>query len=81
MSDRDHILDLVRAAVGGHSVRWTDERTSKGDFDGRDWTGSLLLRLITLKREIRASNGTALTFVTHTPENTDRYYAWVRAEG
>ena len=91
-TDRERILGRVSELAGNRPVRWTDERTSQGDFEGRDWTvelfdvpaeeeRSLLLRLIALKREIRASAGPALTFVTHTPENTTRFYPWVRSEG
>lgn len=71
-------------------VRWADELTTLGDFDGRDCTlevfdvpaeeeWELFRSLRTLRRRAAAELGRALTLIFHTPEETTRLYAWVRA--
>ncbi|WNG46724.1 hypothetical protein F0U60_23350 [Archangium minus] len=92
VNEREAIRRKVREAVGGRPVRWTDHRTTKGDFPGRDWAleifdvpfseqrelhGRLFLGIM---RQVWEEKRLALTLIFHTPENTDRYYAWVREE-
>lgn len=92
VNEREEIRRKVRDAVGGRPVRWTDHRTTKGDFPGRDWAleifdvpfaeqrdlhGRLFMGI---SRQVWEEKRVALTILFHTPENTDRYYAWVREE-
>ncbi|HYO52502.1 hypothetical protein [Archangium sp.] len=90
MNERDFIREYVsRRIVGGRPVRWADGRTTLGDFDGREWTLELfdiplnerrLLQdpLWALRKQVWEQMGRALVFIFHTPEATERHYAWVR---
>ncbi|KFA88359.1 hypothetical protein [Archangium violaceum] len=92
VSEREEIRRKVMEAVGGRPVRWTDHRTTKGDFPGRDWTlevfdvpiaeqKALHSRLFRgIRRQLWEEKRLCLMTLFHTPENTDRYYAWVREE-
>ena len=91
VNEREEIRRRVREIVGNRPIRWTDHRTTKGDFPGRDWClnvfdvrskerRELRHRLWGLLSKIYDEKGLALTVLFHTPENTDRYYAWVREE-
>jgi hypothetical protein len=91
VNEREAIRRQVAQLAGGRPVRWTDARTSMGDFSGRDWTievfdvpavehQELREQLRELKREVRTRLGHAMTVILHTPENTQKYYAWVRTE-
>ncbi len=91
ITERDAILGLVRRHARKRPVRWTDSRTSTGDFDGREWTIEIFdvakgdrrpLResLWDLFGEVEKQTGMALSLVTHTPEDTTAHYSWVRAE-
>lgn len=92
VNEREEIRRKVRDAVGGRPVRWTDHRTTKGDFPGRDWAleifdvpfaeqRELHGRLFEgIMRQVWEEKRLALTLIFHTPENTDRYYAWIRQE-
>lgn len=92
LKDRTEILERVRLLAGGRPVRWVDEKTCAGDFDGRDWTveifdvaraDRLLLReqLWELFDAVRMRTGNAMSLITHTPDNTTSFYPWVRSEG
>src|SRR5256885_7988780 len=89
MNERDMMRELAEQKSGGFVTRWTDERTSTGDFDGRDWTLELFdvpvgeqrsahARLWELGKMVRNSLGHSLTFIFHRPEETERLYPWVR---
>ena len=92
VNEREAIRRKVREAVGGRPVRWTDHRTTKGDFPGRDWALEIFDVPFSEQRELHRrlfweikmplleEKRVALTLLFHTPENTDRYYAWVREE-
>lgn len=91
VNEREEIRRKVMEAVGGRPVRWTDHRTTKGDFPGRDWALEIFDVPFSEQRELHRrlfweikmplyEKGLALTILFHTPENTDRYYAWVREE-
>src|SRR5437762_1123515 len=90
-SERDAVLELIQRRTAGRPVRWVDSRTSAGDFDGREWTvevfdvakdDRLALReaLWDLFTEVRRRTGRPVSLLTHTPEDTSTFYAWVRAE-
>ncbi|HYO71131.1 MAG TPA: hypothetical protein VEU33_34125 [Archangium sp.] len=91
VNEREEIRRQVREIVGDRPVRWTDHRTTKGDFSGRDWAlevfdvpdaeqPELSHRLWGFLKKLYAEKRLALLVLFHTPENTDRYYAWVRQE-
>jgi hypothetical protein len=91
VSERDAVLELLQRRAAGRPVRWVDARTSAGDFDGREWTvevfdvakdDRLALReaLWDLFMEVRKRTGKPVSLLTHTPEDTSTYYAWVRSE-
>lgn len=85
VNEREEIRRWVREIVGGNRpVRWTDHRTTKGDFPGRDWALEVFDVPSAERRELIhrlwGMRRIALLVLFHTPENTDRYYAWVREE-
>ncbi len=91
VNEREAIRRRVAELAGGLPVRWTDSRTSMGDFSGRDWAievfdipaaehHELRVRLRELRREVEERLGHSMTVILHTPENTQKYYAWVRTE-
>jgi hypothetical protein len=91
MNERDFIREHVSRIAGGRPVRWADARTTLGDFDGREWTLELFDipwserrrlqdELWALREEVWEGMGRALVLIMHTPESTERHYAWVRGE-
>jgi hypothetical protein len=91
ISERHAILEVVRRLASNRPVRWVDQKTSAGDFDGREWTievfdvaksERLALRekLWDLLVAVRKHTGKPMSLITHTPEDTSSYYAWVRTE-
>ena len=79
VSERERILELVRAAVKAHPVCWMDERVWSADLPERDWTvevfgvpleeeRDLYARLVDLKRDVRSQFGKTLTFLLRSPE-------------
>jgi hypothetical protein len=91
VNEREEILRQVREIVGNRPVRWTDTRTAKRFFPGWEWAlevfdvpfderKELIRRLWGLLTKLWSERRLALTVLFHTPENTDRYYAWVREE-
>lgn len=87
---RDEIRERVRLLIGGeYNVRWSDGRTTRGDFEGADWTLDVFdvpstlsfdlgRRIGAYRRELRRTHGIGLVIVTHTPEATDRHFGWIR---
>ena len=91
VSERDAVRQYVSRVTGGRPVRWTDERTSRGAFAGWQWAlevfnvpwneqRGLLDRLWELRERVKTQLRVTLTFIFHTPENTARFYSWVRSE-
>jgi hypothetical protein len=83
---RDEVLSLFRDALETKLVRWTDELTSTGDFEGRDFTleifdipvgeqREMLRRLRELRHRSEKICGAAILLVFHTPEATRSHYA------
>ena len=88
-ADRELIRSLVEQAANGRPTRWADDRTLL-KFEERDWTLEVFdvpsdeeldfhRRLGAIHREVRARLGQSFIVVTHTPEDTSRYFDWVRA--
>lgn len=88
MSLREAIRLRFVAATGGRPVEWSDDRTSRGDFDGREWTlevfdvpaveeRSLHRSLWPLREEVRKKHRLHLALIFHTPEATEKRYAWM----
>jgi len=92
VNEREEIRRKVMEAVGGRPVRWTEPRITRGAFPGRDWAlhvfdvpyseqEELHGKLFDgIKQQVWDEKHVALLILFHTPENTDRYYAWVREE-
>lgn len=85
---RSEVLSRFQEALRPRLVRWTDEMTSFGDFEGRDLTLELfdipageqrdtLRRLRELRRRCEEILGATLLLVFHTPEATRAHYAWL----
>jgi hypothetical protein len=90
-AERAYIQQLVSKHSGGRPALWASGRTSKGDFDGRDWTLEIFdvpapeqkaVRdaLWTLRASLYDARKIALTIILHTPEATTKRYAWVRQQ-
>ncbi len=89
---RTEILQRVRDLVGGDRiVRWADARTTIGTYEGCEWTidvfdvpasetFALGRRIGPYRRELSREHRIGLNVIPHSPEATDRHYAWVRAE-
>jgi hypothetical protein len=91
VNEREEIRRQVKEIVGNRPVRWVDARTAKIPFPGRDWAlevfdvpfaerRELIHRLWGMLTRLWEEKHLALLVLFHTPENTDRYYAWVREE-
>lgn len=85
---RGAVLDLFRAHAGSHLPRWADHVTSRGDFEGRDFTielfnvpvhdqRALRRRLRDVIRQAETLLDRPLLLVFHTPEATATHYASV----
>jgi hypothetical protein len=81
---REAVLALVRRAAA-YPLRWTDEKTSRGDFDGRDSAIEIFDVSASEQRAVRrrlrgvckmaqSILGTPLVLIFHTPEATATYY-------
>lgn len=77
------ILALFRAE--GYLVRWTDEHTSRGDFDGRDCAIEIFNVPTAEQRDVRRRirsmrsvaeqlSGGPVMLIFHTPEATVKHY-------
>lgn len=82
---RQTVLALMRSEAQGYPVRWCDERTSRGDFDGREYTleffnvpaeqwRALRRDLRAVKKVVEAVLDHPLVLRFHTPEATVEHY-------
>jgi hypothetical protein len=89
MDRREQVRRMFQLTTG-KPVRWSDTRTSRGDFEGRDATlevfdvpedgqWALFRRLLAHRRAASEKMGSKVALVFHTPAETERLYAWVRA--
>lgn len=80
---REAILALFRAE--GYLVRWTDEHTSRGDFDGRECAIEIFnvpsaeqrdvrRRLRSMRSAAEQLAGRPVMLIFHTPEATVKHY-------
>lgn len=85
---RARALDLFRAARPHNPIHWTSDRTTRGDFDGRDSSLEIfdvpgqqqlafLRGLREERRQAEALLGQPLVLIFHTPEATRAHYPWV----
>ncbi len=85
---RARALELFRRARPDHPIYWTSDRTTRGDFDGRqcaleifDVPGveqlAFLRALRAERREAEAMLGEPLVVIFHTPQATRAHYTWV----
>ncbi|MBI5886171.1 MAG: hypothetical protein HZB85_06275 [Deltaproteobacteria bacterium] len=88
-------IRLLEEAIGfTYPLRWVDEKTSIGEFDGRDFAIDVfnislaeqlnfLARIRDLRDKIHEMIGSRCLFIFHSPEATKRHYAHIfpRLEG
>ncbi len=83
---RDEVLSLFRDALKPRRVRWTDELSSLGDFEGRDLAlevfdiplseqRATFRKLRELRRRSEELLGAPVLVVFHTPDATGAHYA------
>lgn len=87
MTNRDDLLRDLSVRTGlRYPLRWADNQTSLGDFDGRDLAidvfnipsqeqRAFFRHLRSSRKELHRQLGHTVTFVFHTPEATGEYYA------
>jgi len=85
-------LQRLAAATGfRYPLAWTDDRTTLGDYDGRDLTievfnipsnrqRAFFGELSQRRRELADEFGRPVVFIFHTPKVTARYYGHLFAE-
>lgn len=87
---RRTVLSLVAPHASKYALRWADQWTAAGDFEGRDFTlevfnvpvrdqRPLRRRLRDVIRHAEVVLGAPLMLIFHTPEATTRHYAFVIA--
>ena len=86
MTSRQRTLRrLALATRFEYPLRWADEQTTLGDYEGRDLTLEVFnipserqrayyRKLRSIRHELREELGKRVTLVFHTPEATVRYY-------
>jgi hypothetical protein len=85
---RAAVLAFVQSRSEDYPVRWVDELTSKGDFDGREYAleffsvpaseqSALRRRLRPVRKEAEDMLGRPIVLVFHTPEATAKHYEGV----
>jgi hypothetical protein len=85
---RAEVLRIFSEAAQPATVRWTDDRTSYGDFEGRERSIEVfnvpVSKQRTLHRELRNVRrraaeilGGPVVVLFHSPEATRRHYQWV----
>lgn len=84
-SRNPHLLEFCRAIGFLYPMRWADDETTLGDFDGRGQTIDVFNLQADRQRQffrdtragrraLEASIGAALTLVFHTPDATSQHY-------
>src|SRR3989304_5894521 len=84
---RIEIIRLIENAINyAYSLRWVDEKTSLGDFDGREVAIDVfnipvaeqidfLVQIRQVRNKIREMIGHRCIFIFHSPESTRMHYA------
>jgi hypothetical protein len=92
MTNRAEILQRLAIGIGfRYPLRWADERTTLGDYEGRDLTievfnvpsvrqRGFFHEIRQYRRELQETLGRPVTFIFHTPEVTKQYYSHLFAE-
>ena len=82
------MLGLFKESLRTELVRWTDDQTSHGDFDGREQSievfnvpasqqRTLHRQLKDVRRRAAEILGGPVVVLFHSPEATRRHYQWV----
>lgn len=86
LESRKKIIDLIEKKINyEYPLRWADEKTTLGDFDGREFTIDVfripiskqidfLSAIRPIRNEITSIAGNRCLFIFHTPIATDKYY-------
>lgn len=92
MNNRDDLLrNLSIRTRLRYPLRWADDQTSLGDFDGRDLAidvfnippqeqRAFFSDLRSIRKELHQRLGHTVTFVFHTPEATAQYYTHLSSQ-
>ncbi|MBI5455333.1 MAG: hypothetical protein HY956_11940 [Deltaproteobacteria bacterium] len=84
---KEEIINLIEQQIGfKYPVRWVDERTTRVDFDGREFAidvfyipfseeDEFLTLIEPIRNRIRELIGSRGLFIFHSPEATDKYYS------
>ena len=87
MTNREDLLHNLFIRTGlRYPLRWADDQTSLGDFDGRELAidvfnipsqeqRAFFHDLRSIRKELHSQLGHIVTFVFHTPEATAEYYS------
>ena len=87
-SARIAALGLFRKELRTELIRWTDDRTSRGDFDGRERSieifdvpvsqqRALHRRLSDVRKKAAEILGGPVVVLFHSPAETRRHYRWI----
>ncbi|HAO94065.1 MAG: hypothetical protein A2X93_08965 [Deltaproteobacteria bacterium GWC2_56_8] len=84
---KKEIINLIEQQTGfKYPIRWVDEKTTRGDFDGRESSidvfyipfseeDEFLTLIEPIRNRIRELIGNRGLFIFHSPEATDKYYS------
>jgi hypothetical protein len=84
---RNEILSMIEKQINyAYPLRWADEKTTMGDFDGRELTIDVffipsfeqinfLSRIRPIRNRIHELSGSRSLFVFHSPEATKLHYS------
>ena len=87
MTMRKQVLHLIEEAVNyTYPIRWADEKTTLGDFDGRDVAidifsilsadqARFLETIRPIRNDIKKTLGRNCIFIFHSPEATEKHYS------
>lgn len=86
---RKEVLRLLEETIEfEYPMRWADEQTTMGDFDGREFTIDVfdipltedlvfLAKIRDVRNRIYEMIGSRCLFIFHSPEATQKYYAHI----
>jgi len=84
---RNEILSLLEKSINySYPIRWTDEKTTLGDFDGREFSIDVfnipvsaqldfLSQIREIRKKISEMIGSRCFFIFHTPAATKKHYS------
>ncbi|MDP2689548.1 MAG: hypothetical protein Q8P48_05500 [Deltaproteobacteria bacterium] len=85
--NRKDVIKLIEKTIGyAYPLRWVDEKTSHGDFEGREFAMDVfriplakqlefLSQIRPIRDKIEELTGGNCLFIFHSPEATNKYYS------